>query len=335
MNAFLRGVCASAVHQFCWITSIVLLGGMIPLGLEAQGLPTFHQLNPVVESRSGLYFQPFRPAKAGLSVDLGLNYGSAIELAVNRVNGDSVLLIDAEFMRINLGLRHDLGDRNYVAAELFAGGSYDGIFDKAINAYHSLFGIKFVEREHRPTNEFAYRVRAPDGQLLVRDKSALYFGDLRLTAGRRLRSNWQAELSVTLPTSTAPAGYGIGTVSANAMTAVRLPLGKHFVYQGTAGVGVTPTHGELSDWQHQLFVLATSGLSLRLGQRNSIFANLIVQSPDYVGSLARGLNNAEMDLDFGWVLTTRSGREWHISFTEEPQPSGPAIDLMLRAGVSW
>ena len=306
-----------------------------PAQAAAQGLPTFHQVNPVVESRSGLYFQPFRPAKAGLSVDLGVTYGSAIELAVNRVNGDSALLIDGEFMRVNLALRHDLGTRNYVAAELFAGGSYDGIFDRVINSYHSLFGIKFVEREHRPINKFAYRLRAPDGQLLVRDKSALYFGDARLTAGRRLRPDWQAEVSVTLPTSTAPAGYGIGTVSVNAMTAVRLPLGSHFVYQGTAGVGYTPTHGELSDWQHQVFVMGTSGLSLRLGQRNSLFANLLVQSPNYAGSLARGLNNAEMDLDFGWMLNTRSGRQWYVAFTEDPQPSGPAIDLMLRAGVSW
>ena len=317
------------------LLAVPMLGLCLSVQVAAQGLPIFHQINPVVESRSGLYFQPFRPSKAGLAVDLGVTYGNAIELSVNRANEDSVLLVDGEFMRINLALRHDLGPRNYVAAELFAGGSYDGIFDRIINSYHSLFGIKFAERENRPINTFAYRVRAPDGQLLVRDKPALYFGDARLTVGRRLSPRWQAEVSVTLPTSTAPAGYGISTISANAMTAVRLPLGSHFVYQGTAGVGYTPTHGELADWQRQVFVMGTSGLSLRLGQRNSIFANLIVQSPNYSGSLARGLNNAEMDLDFGWILRTASGREWHIAFTEDPQPSGPAIDLMLRAGVSW
>src|SRR5262249_3683724 len=155
------------------------------------------------------------------------------------------------------------------------------------------------------------------------------------TAGRRLRSNWQAELSVTLPTSTAPEGYGMGTVSVNATTTVRAPIGTHFVYQGSAGLGFTPTHGALSDWQRQLMVMGTSGLSLRLGQRNSIFANLIVQSPDYGQSLARGLRNAEMDLDFGWMLNTLSGHQWYVAFTEDPQPSGPAIDLMLRVGVSY
>ena len=81
--------------------------------------------------------------------------------------------------------------------------------------------------------------------------------------------------------------------------------------------------------------MATSGLRFRIGERNSLFANLMVQSPNYSGSPVRGLNNAEMDLDFGWMLKTRSGREWHVALTEDPQPSGPAIDLILRAGVSW
>ncbi len=319
-------------HRMTLAVCITLL---LPAGLMAQGLPIFHQLNPVAQSRSGLYFQPFRPAKAGLSVDFGLTYGTAIELAVNRATGDTAYLLDAELMRLNLGLRRDLDARNYVAVELFAGGSYDGIFDKAVDGYHSLLGITFPERNNRPTNQFAYRLRGPDGRLIIRDKSALYLGDLRLSAGRRLTPHWQLEFSVTLPTSTAPAGYGIGTVSASALTALRLPLGRHFWYEGTAGLGFTPTHGELSAWQRQVFLLATSGLRLRLGQKNSLYANLVFQSRDYSGSLARGLNNAEMDLDFGWILKTRGGREWHFSATEDPQPSGPAIDLMLRVGVSW
>jgi hypothetical protein len=81
--------------------------------------------------------------------------------------------------------------------------------------------------------------------------------------------------------------------------------------------------------------MGTSGLRFRIGERNSLFANLVVQSPNYSGSTARGLEHAEMDLDFGWMLRTRSGREWHVALAEDPQPSGPAIDLILRAGVSW
>lgn len=313
----------------------LLLPLLFPAVLTAQGLPTFHQVNPVVESRSGLYFQPLRPAKAGLSVDLGFSYGNAIELAVNQATLDTTYLLDAELLRLNVALRRDLGTRNYLALELFAGGAYDGVFDKVIDAYHSLLGITMPERDNRPTNQFAYRLLGPDGQLLVRDKSSLYLGDLRLTAGHRFSHTWQAEASVTLPTSTGPTGYGRGTVSVNALTALRLPLGGRFVYEGSAGLGYTPRHGDLSEWQEEVFVMATSGLRFRLGERNSLFANLVIQSPNYSGSLARGLNNAEMDLDFGWMLRTRSGREWHVALTEDPQPSGPAIDLILRAGVSW
>jgi hypothetical protein len=313
----------------------VLPGLLLPAALGAQGLPVFHQLNPVVESRSGLYFQPLRPAKPGLSVDIGFNYASAIEFTVSGSTGDTLELVDAELLRLNVALRRDLGPRNYLALELFAGGAYNGFLDKVLDAYHSLLGIEMPERTSRPTNQFGYRMVGPEGQQLIRDKSNFYLGDLRLSAGHRFSRSWQAELSLTLPTTTAPTGYGRGTVSVNALTTVRLPLSRKFDYEGSAAIGYTPKHGDLSAWQEEVFVMGTSGLRFHIGQRNSIYANLVVQSPDYSGTLARGFNNAEMDLDFGWMLRTRSGREWHISLTEDPRPSGPAIDLILRAGVSW
>ncbi|HTO73340.1 MAG TPA: DUF3187 family protein [Gemmatimonadales bacterium] len=288
-----------------------------------------------MESRSGLYFQPLRPARQGLAVDIGLNYGSAIELAVNTTTQDTSYLLDAELLRLNVAMRKDFGAKNYLAAEAFVGGSYGGWMDKIVDAYHSLLGIKFPEREARATNEFGYRLVGPAGQLIVYDKSSIYLGDLRLTAGHRFKPFWQGELSLTLPTCTAGAGYCRGTVSMNAMTTVRAQLGRKWGYEGSAGVGYTPKHGDLSAWQEEVFVIATSGLRFHLGQKNSLFANLMVSSPNYSGSPERGLNNAEMDLDFGWMLRTKSGREWHVALTEDPQPSGPAIDLILRAGVSW
>src|SRR5882672_9947415 len=154
----------------CRLIPVALL---FPALLQAQGLPLFHQVNPVVESRSGLYFQPLRPAKAGLSVDIGLDYGSAIETAVNTTTLDTTYLLDAELLRLNVALRRDLGPANYVAAEVFVGGSYDGFLDKVVDAYHSLLGIEFPEREARPSNQFAYRLIGPDGALLTRDKSAI------------------------------------------------------------------------------------------------------------------------------------------------------------------
>jgi hypothetical protein len=308
---------------------------LLPAVLSAQGLPVFHQVNPLVESRSGLYFQPLRPAKDGLSVDIGLNYASAIELTVSASTGDTIELVDAELLRLNVAVRRDLGTRNYLALEVFAGGAYDGFLDKVLDAYHSLFGIKMPERTNRPTNQFGYRMVGPEGQQLIRAKSSLYLGDMRLAAGHRFSPSWQAELSLTLPTTTAPTGYGRGTVSVNALTTFRAPLSRKFDYEGSAGLGYTPKHGDLSAWQEEVFAMATSGLRFHIGARNSIFANLMVQSPGYSGTLARGFNNAEMDLDFGWMLRTSSGREWHIALTEDPMPSGPAIDLILRAGVSW
>ena len=62
----------------------------------------------------------------------------------------------------------------------------------------------------------------------------------------------------TTPTSTGPAGYGRGVVGAGIITTVHAPVTRPLVFEGSLGLGYTPTHGDLSDYQRTTFVSAWS-----------------------------------------------------------------------------
>jgi hypothetical protein len=66
--------------------------------------------------------------------------------------------------------------------------------------------------------------------------------------------------------------------------------------------------------------------------RQSLFANLFYHSPYYHGTTFPGLDRRELSLDFGWVLQNQTGGEWRIGMTEDLEPGGPGIDLILRLG---
>ena len=306
-----------------------------PLRLSAQSLPLLHPANPVAEARSGLYFQPLVPPAPGWRVAIGVDYASMVELNFGSSLSDTVYLLDAETLRLNVSASHDLGPRNFVTAETFLGGSYNGFLDGFLNWYHNLLGFKLPERQARPNDSFAYQLALANGLTLDRSPSALFLGDLRLGAGYRWGPGLQTALSVTLPTSTGPDGYGRGTISVNAVSTARVRLTSRFTYEGSFGLGWTPTRGDLAPYEKEVFVSATSGLRFRFLGRQSLFANLFYHSPYYRGTTLPALDRRDLELDFGWLLATKSGREWRIGMTEDLQPSGPAIDIIFRVGASF
>jgi hypothetical protein len=315
-----------------------LLAGLLvcllipPRPAPAQGLPAYAPINPVAESRTPLGFEPFRPPRPGRwSVGLTLDYASAIEHAQEpRASFD----LDAEILRLRVRLARDLSPAAFVEMDAGVGGSYPGFLDGFLHWYHNLLGITLAERDRRPRDAFLYRIVLPDGLAVVRRPSDLFLGDLRVGAGLRHGRHLQTVASLTLPTSTAPAGYGRGVVAAALVTTVRVPLAEPLLYEGSFGLGYTPRHGDLANFQRTGFVSGTSGLRWRFWGRQSLYANLFVHSPYYHGTTLPPLDRRELSLDFGWILATRSGREWRLGLTEDPEPGGPAIDLVFRLGVT-
>ena len=301
----------------------------------AQSLPLLHPVNPVAESRSGLYFQPTVPTGQGWRVAVGLDYGSMVELGLRYSLADTSYLLDAETLRLNLSLSRNLGPRSFVLAEVWGGGSYGGFLDGFLNWYHGLFGINFPERELRPKGEFAYRYKFADNRVVNFRAQSAYLGDLRLGLGRRVGRDVQSVLSVTLPTHTGGAGFGRGVPSLSLLNTARAQVTPRLVLEGSGNIGWTPRHGALSDVQEELFVLGTAGFRWRTIGPVWSFANLYLHSPYYSGTQAGQLDNWDLTVDFGGIIRSAGGREFRFGVTEDLRPGGPAIDTNFRLGVSW
>lgn len=310
------------------LASLVLLAPPI----RAQGLPAYRPVNPVADSRTALGFEPYRTPRPGRwSAALAFDYASVIEhVAEPTARYD----LDSEILRLRLSLARAVGTKAFVALDAGVGAGYPGFLDGFLDWYHGLLGIDMPERERRPQNAFLYELELPDGVLLSRRSTGVFLGDLRLSAGMRHGAHLQTVATVTLPTSTAPAGYGRGVVAGGIVTTVRAPLASPLVYEGSLGLGYTPRHGDLAAYQRTTFVSGSSGLRWRVWGRHSIYGNLFVHSPYYHDTTAPALNRRELSFDFGWILATGAGREWRLGLTEDLEPGGPGVDLVLRLGFT-
>ena len=304
-----------------------------PAPLRGQGLPAFAPLNPVATSRSGLYFQPYRdPAPGRWVSSVQLDYGSLIEY--NQLSSATYVL-DSEIMRLSFGASRDLGRHTFVSITGSAGGAYAGFMDGFLDWYHGALGLRMSEREERPRDEFLYAMTFPGGKTVAHSSNALFLGDVRVGLGVRLNSALQTMLSVTLPTGTGPEGYGRGVASLAALTTLRAPAGERMTYEGSVGVGFSPTHGELARYQRTTFVSLSSGFRYRIWGSQALYGNLFFHSPYYGDTSLPALDRRELSLDFGWVLESRGGGEWRVGMTEDLEPGGPGVDLVFRLGRSF
>jgi Protein of unknown function (DUF3187) len=324
------------VSRFRPSSALILAFLLVPAAPAAgwgQGLPDFAPLNPVGASRSGLYFQPYRdPAPGRWVASLALDYASVIEY--NRLpQADYVL--DSELLRLSLDVTRDLSARTFLSLGASVGGAYGGFLDGFLDWYHGALGIRMDERELRPRDRFLYTITLPDGRTVQRSRSSLFLQDIRLGLGVRSSSKLQTMFSLTLPTSTGPVGYGRGVPSLAILNTVRAPIDPRWTYEGSLGIGFTPIRSGLPAQQRSSFAAATSGLRFRIWGRQSVFANLFYHSPYYYDTTLPALDQRELSLDFGWILENRRGGSWRIGMTEDLEPGGPGVDLVLRFGKSF
>jgi hypothetical protein len=313
------------------VALLVLL--LCPEALPAQGLPAYRPINPVGASRSGLGFEPFRvPGLGRWRAHVGVEYASTIEH--NRLPAASYFL-DSELLRIRAAVSRDLSSTGFVLVEAELLGAYAGVFDGFLEWYHGLLGIEIPERERRPRNQFLYAADLVGEGAVVRRPGDIFLGDLRLGAGVRLHPRVQTVAALTLPTNTGPAGYGRKQVSLNLLNTIRMPLNPRLLFEGSLSAGYTPPQGPLAEWQRELFVAASSGLRWRFWGRQALYGNLFLHSPYYHDTTMPSLDRRDLALDFGWILAGTGGKELRVGMTEDLEPSGPAVDLVLRLGGSF
>jgi hypothetical protein len=311
---------------------LLLLSLATPGPSAAQGLPAFAPLNPVASSRSGLYFHPFRDPAPGWTTAVALDYASVIEY--NRLD-DADYVLDSEVLRLSFGVTRDIGRRTFLELSAGVRGAYAGFLDGFLDWYHGALGISISERERRPQDRFLYSITLPDGRHVNRGRSDLFLGDLGLALGFRYNTSLQSVLSLTLPTSTGPEGYGRGVPSLALLNTLRAPINPRMVYEGSVGIGVTPAHGPMADLQHTTFLALSSGLRHRIWGSQSLYAHLFYHSPYYLQTSLPALDRRELSLDFGWILTSQGGGEWRMGLTEDLEPGGPGVDLVFRVGRTF
>lgn len=303
--------------------------------LLAQSLPLLHPSNLVAESRSGLYFQPLVAPGAVWRTSLGVDYASVLELGYRYTLADTAYLQDTEALRVNLAVSRNLDARHFVLGEVWVGGAFDGFLDGFLNWYHGLLGIPFPEREDRPRNQFGYQYTPAGGGAIRFRRHGAYLGDLRLGIGRRHDAGSQTVLSITLPTHTGGDGYARGVPSVSLLNTFRAPIGSRVVYEGSFNAGLTPKHGSLRDYQNTFAFLGTSGVRIRTIGALWSFGNLYLHSPYLANTGAAQLDRWDLTIDFGWMIRSKSGREFRFGMTEDLWPSGPAVDAGFRLGYSW
>jgi Protein of unknown function (DUF3187) len=294
------------------------------------GLPMVYPVNPIAQTRTGLYFQPITTPSPGWRTAVSLEYGSLIEL--NR-GIDGQYLFDAEVARLDLSIGRDLSPHSFVRADINLGSASAGFMDGFFNWYHQLFGFHMPERDLRPIDAFGYQLQLPDGMSRVH-RPETYLGDLRLTLGQRHGPKAQTVFSMTLPTGTGGPAYSKGTPSFAAMTTGRTAVGSRLALEGSLGFGFTPKHGNLSPYQRELMAQATSGFRFRLWGRQSVYANVLLHSAYYGHTGFPALDKSDLSLNYGWVIRTASA-EWRIGMTEDLAPTGPAIDAVFQFSVNW
>lgn len=309
--------------------ALLLAAGLVTNRATAQGLPPYLAMNPVLTSRSGLYFQPYVDPARRWNVRLLTDYASLIEYSGQPT---SSVVLDAELLRLDATVIRNTG-RGFVGVSASLNGAYDGFLDGPLNWYHRVTGLEVKAREVRPNNMYDYAIKLPNGDSLDRARSGGFLGDVRLLGGYRHTSHWQTTLAVTLPTG--PTGFGRKVASAAATTTVRGALDHRWTAEVGFGAGYTPKYGDLSTYQHTTFASASTGLRYRFAGRQAMFVNLFYQSSNYHDTGTRALDNRELTLDYGFLLKARRGPEWFFGMTEDLEPKGPAIDLSLRIGARW
>lgn len=330
-RGLVKQLLSSAMLRLSGLLPVLAL--LAPASLPGQGLPSFDPINPVAASRSGLGFEPYHdPRPDRWLVTLALDYATTIEA---NERPQARYLLDSELLRLDLQARRDVSPRLFLLAEAEVRGAYAGFLDGFLDWYHGVLGFDIPERDARPNDEFLYDVTPPGGPLLRADPSDLFLGDARVGAGLRWTRHLQSIALVTLPTATGPDGYGRGVASVNLLNTVRTGVAHRLVYEGSLSFGYTARHGRLAPLQREAMVAASSGLRLGVWGRHALYGNLFYHSPYYRDTGFPSMDRRELSFDFGWALAGIGGSEWRVGLTEDLEPGGPAIDLVVRLGRSF
>jgi hypothetical protein len=311
------------------LASLLLVGRASPAQVVAV-LPAHEPLNPAVVARSGLYLQAIEAPAPNWRLAVSAEYGSVVE---RNLRWPDAYLYDAELLRVQLTARRDVGRRGFVRLQAGATGAYDGFADALFERYHQLIRWVMPERDTRPRNEYAARLLLTRHQVNRRGEGhALLPTDVRATVGVRLGAWQQSSLAVTLPTAPGASPFARRVPTVSVLHSARAG-GERLAVEASAGLGYSPTQGELAAVQRTLFPMVAGGVRLGIARHHSVYGALFHHGAAYRGTGFPELDRAEYSVDFGYVWAPSEGRRWRLGLTEDVRRRDPGVDLVLKVSV--
>ena len=239
--------------------------------------------------------------------------------------------LDLEWTELNIRYKKDLPGLFEIGVDVPVERATAGFMDRPLAWYHRAFHFGDYGRSSRPRNDFLYDIRKDGVPLIEGDNDRTAFGDVRVTAKRKIVEGpvaLSALADVELPTGNARVGYGNGSTDVGIALLLDADLSDDLRLFANAGA-VRP--GELKALQTvnlRDFFYGGAALEYRIFQYVSLLGQLMVQTSPYPETDIRQIDNTGMLLVVGGRYYARSG-SYELSLTEDPNTSG-APDFILN-----
>jgi Protein of unknown function (DUF3187) len=316
-----------------WLLRVAVAG--CPAALSAQDIPPFVPANPLLESRSALYAQPFISPHRGWQLRFVTDYYNAVEEAESAGPVPRQSVFDAEVLQTDLWVTRDVSHTVFVLANLPVRGGYAGFLDGFLIWYHHLTGLSVPARDELPRDTFQWRFALPDSSV-DRARPGTFVGDLRTGVGVRFG---HAELiaSLTLPTATLDDdGWTRHVIGTSLALTGELVRSSRFAVDVSASAGITPTHGPLARYQRSAFTAGLLSTRWRFAGEQAVFATIWAQSSNWKDTGFNAVDDPEVSADFGFLLhLKRRWPELQLGMTQDLMPKGPAMDVGFSVGLRW
>lgn len=320
-------------HTCVWLLLAAVAGR--PVAASAQDIPPYVPANPLLESRSALYAQPYISPHQGWQVRFVTDYYNAVEVADSHGPDPRQSVFDAEVLQADLWVTGDVSRKVFVLANLPVRGGYAGFLDGFLIWYHHLTGLSVPARDQLPRNTFQWRLDLPDSSIR-RANPGTFIGDLRTAIGFRL-GRAEVIASLTLPTATlGDDGWTRHVIGSSVALIDELVRNSRFTVDASATAGITPTQGRLARYQRSVFAAGLLSGRWRFAGEQAVFGSIWAQSSSWKGTGFNAVDDPEISADFGFLLhLKRRWPELQLGMTQDLLPAGPAMDVGFSVGLRW
>ncbi|MDX8409591.1 MAG: DUF3187 family protein [Mariprofundales bacterium] len=294
-------------------------------------LPTRNLYPPMMRFFDPTPDSALRPYDQAWSAELNIHY-TTINL-YDRLPKPQ-LLVDMELAVIEPVIRRAINRQMELSLRIPVLLPTNGVFDGAIQRFHSWFHMPNGGRQYRPNNAYGYQMNNGKGAGW-QSKNHAEAGNVELSARYQLSTHSQWSLAtlaaIKLPTASKPRGWGSGA----------LDIGAGAVLSGSRG----DWFGHLEGWLVQPLARNIPGVHYLTYGRGSLTAGyhlwhqtaLIVQVQGGSSPYRSGINQLDQApflIAFGLRGSAGSTNGWTLTITENITQQ-TTQDIAIAAGWSW